>query len=99
MSIFNKVTYAIGSKLGAAFNKATGNTALKNKGLEREPLGATFAVCGGSFGGIGTGVVTALLLAPIMGPLAAIPAVAAGVAALCTPARLNASYILGKNSQ
>ncbi|MBI1215254.1 MAG: hypothetical protein GC185_05470 [Alphaproteobacteria bacterium] len=95
-SAFYKTTYGVSQGLKAAFNWASGNKALKNRGLERgdDGFGASFL---GAIGGILTTVFTGVALTPVMGPLAIPVAVAAGTTVGFTPAVVQSAYIIGKN--
>lgn len=90
-----KTLNAANKKLTSCFNLATGNTRLIKRGLDRPDDGA-FSGSIGSVGGPASAIMVGLLTAPLIGPLAIIPALAAGSMVGFGPAQLEASYAVGK---
>jgi cytochrome c biogenesis protein CcdA len=87
-----------------AFNWAAGNNALYKRGMTHESdrpnaegdgTGFMLGVAG-FLTGFGSGLTVALALAPVIGPLATIPALAAATTGCFTPARLHAAYKVGR---
>ena len=97
-SAFYKATHAVGHGIATAFNWASGETALRKRGLERCSESINAISDGGAALLAIAGTVTGIALVPVLGPLAAAFAGAcAGTLAGFTPAGIQAHYIIRKN--
>ena len=104
-SSFYEAVHATGKALNrtvfkpvaAAFNWASGGKALQKKHLERDVDAKVLTLLGGLFLADVGAVAAAIALAPVIGPLS-IPFVVAAVAGgTVTPARIHATYVIGKD--
>lgn len=102
-SALSTAACATGKALGAAFNFASGNKKLHDRGLNRgwskqkvKP-GARLSLVLGELGGSQAGIWTGVALFPVIGPAAIPVAIAVGVVAGMIPARAHAEYLIGKH--
>ena len=91
-STFYKATKNLGDGIAAAFNWASGNTALRERGLKREEFDAAFSM---AYGGVGLLVASGLSI--VILNVSPVIALSLGVAAAFIPTRLQAAYIVGKD--